>query len=373
MNRPTRSRGVAWRLERSRMRSIPMLAAIALAVAPAGCGLPGSAARPVRTSRTARWEHEAALEGDVETFGAEGNPTGNPIGGGEGYSDIVTRGHYTARTLDELRDALKQATAGQVVFLPGDVELDLGGQRALTVPAGVTVASTRGWRGSKGALLFSDKLATPGFFATGGDCVRITGLRLRGPYPHREPVAFHSRCLRTSHFGLEVDNCELSGFGICAVGVGTGASRAYVHHNSIHHNQRSGYGYGVCIGGGDCLVEANLFDWCRHHIASSGTPGSSYEARYNLCLEHANGHLFDMHGGRDRGDGTDIAGDWMNIHHNTFRSTVRSIVIRGVPSQGARVHHNWFLHPDPANAVRTSGNTQVTRNVFGGERKRIEK
>ena len=85
--------------------------------------------RSLLTQRTARWEHEANLESDKETFGAEHNPTGNPIGGGEWYKDIITRGDYTVRTFDELRDALGKAREGQVVFIPGDY----GGRAELTV------------------------------------------------------------------------------------------------------------------------------------------------------------------------------------------------------------------------------------------------
>ena len=49
----------------------------------------------------------------------------------------------------------------------------------------------------------------------------------------------------------------------------------------------------------DVLIEANRFNNGRHHIASTGRPGSSYEARYNIILENANSHHFDMHGARD--------------------------------------------------------------------------
>ena len=50
----------------------------------------------------------------------------------------------------------------------------------------------------------------------------------------------------------------------------------------------------------------------------------------NIDGEHANGHSFDMHGGRDRRDGTDVAGDWLAVHHNTFRAAhVHAVVIRG--------------------------------------------
>jgi len=47
------------------------------------------------------------------------------------------------------------------------------------------------------------------------------------------------------------------------------------------------------------LIEGNLFDFCRHAIASSGVPGSGYTARYNVHLENTISHVFDMHGARD--------------------------------------------------------------------------
>ena len=118
----------------------------------------------------------------------------------------------------------------------------------------------------------------------------------------------------------------------------------------------------------EALIEANVFDWCRHAIAATGRPGSGYEARYNLVLEHANGHSFDMHGGRDRKDGTNVAGDWIKIHHNTFRAAgVYAIVIRGKPRQGAAIHHNWF----PGGSARVvrqlnaKGNVRNYRNLVG--------
>ena len=49
----------------------------------------------------------------------------------------------------------------------------------------------------------------------------------------------------------------------------------------------------------EALIEGNVFDACRHHIAATGRVGTSYEAAFNLVLEHANGHGFDMHGARD--------------------------------------------------------------------------
>jgi hypothetical protein len=325
--------------------------------------------KPVMPDRMGRREHEAGLEKGEETFGAEHNPTGNPIGGGEDYSEIPSDGDYVAASYEDLKRSLEEAKPDQVVFVPSDGEIDFSGREALDIPEGVTLASDRGREGSPGGLLCSTPLITPGMLRAAGDCVRMTGLRLRGPYHDRERIAQGSSGFSSEHFGAEVDNCEISGFSNSATGFSSGASRAYVHHNHIHHNQKAGLGYGVSVGGGEVLVEGNLFDYCRHHIASSGSPGSAYEARYNICGENANGHLFDMHGGRDRGDATDIAGDWMNIHHNTFQCVeARSVGIRGVPSQGARIHHNWFYSPDPENILRGAGNTQVYQNAMGPER-----
>ena len=350
----------------------PLLAVLAGALA-VTLG-PAWAAQPrVLSPRTARWEHEVNLESQGERFGAEHNPTGSPIGGGPGYSDIVTEGRYTVRTYDELRQALAKAAAGEVVFVPGDAAIDMGGNAPLSIPGRVTLASDRGLDGSLGGQIVSNLLDTGrGMLMSAGDEVRITGLRIRGPYPDIAAIPKHSSGVLMRHFACEIDNCEVSGFAISAIRFNGPASRGYAHHNYIHHNRRSGYGYGISVYGADALIEANIFDACRHHIASAGAPGDAYEARYDLSRLESTSHLFDMHGGGDRGDGSSVAGDWLNVHHNTFMCLKRSVVIRGVPSAGARVHHNWFYNPDPNNAVRTQGSTLTTRNVFGPDRTLVE-
>ena len=320
-----------------------------------------------------------------EGFGAEVNPTGDPIGGCKGYRRVVDRCDYDVKTLEELLAALKEVKAGQVVYVNDNAEIDLTGEQKIVIPGGVTVASGRGRGGSEGALLYSNELATSPMFLAGGEKVRVTGLRLRGPDQERRTEQMrklykegryysipNSDGIISAHSGLEVDNCELWGWSHAAIFLKRGALKAHIHHNNIHHNQRSGLGYGVCLDQADALIEANLFDWCRHHIAGTGRPGTSYEARYNLVLENANGHSFDMHGGRDRKDRTDIAGDTIKIHHNTFKATgVPAFVIRGRPQQSADIHHNWFLHSGPDKAIRqtnATGNMQVYQNQFTKER-----
>ncbi len=318
-----------------------------------------------------------AETGDQETFGAEANSTGDPIGGGKGYRRIVTASQYRVRTKKELLLALKQATSKEVVYVEDGVEIDLTGHRQIVIPAGVVLASGRGHNGSKGALIYTreDKPTPPGkaegfaLLATGGPGVRVTGIRLRGPDTKRRRgyEYINSDGISTTHDNLEVDNCELWGWSHAGVFLRAG-TRAHIHHNSIHHCQRSGLGYGVALHTAEALIEANLFDWCRHAIAATGKTPSGYEARYNLVLEHASSHSFDMHGGKDRKDGTNIAGDWMKIHHNTFRAKVIPIVVRGRCTQSCEVHHNWFVAKNtPRDAVRQKnavGNVHVYRNRF---------
>jgi len=285
-----------------------------------------------------------------ETYGCEANPTGNPIGGGEGYNPIFTTGDFTVTTREELLEALTKAQAGQVIFVPDGVEIDLTGESNVQLPGGVTLAGTRGL----------------------GERVRLTGLRFEGPYAGTEKVSDHCSFMTTAHYGTEVDNCEVYNWNHRGITAYQGAFQVRVHHNYIHHCQRSGYGYGVRIDNADVYIIANKFDHCRHHIASSGAPGCSYEAAWNHVGEHATSHHFDMHGGRDRGDNTDIAGDWIHIHHNTFVNPNRAAAIRGVPSQWAKLHNNWFAK-SPEETVHSGGNTYVYSNVYGPEKTPQEK
>ena len=319
-----------------------------------------------------------------ETFGCEPNPTGNPVGGGEGYTDIRTTGSTTVRTAEELVAALGSAEAGDVIFIPDGVEIDLSAQERLRLPGGVTLAGTRGLNGSQGARLFSTrKIGTQ--FATAGDGVRITGLRFEGPSDSTQRVAENACFLITEHQGLEVDNCEIYRWNLQAIQGVRGASELYIHHNFIHDCARSGAGYGVSVYQCDARIIGNNFDHCRHCIASSGDPGCSYEAAYNLVLPHHTSHHFDMHGGADRGDGTVIGGEWIHIHHNTFMGDSstplaleqgdteagerRSVVLRGVPCQGAVIDHNWFARPT-SETIWTFGygNITIYRNVWGPDR-----
>jgi len=338
------------------------------------------------------------VEIDGEIYGAKPNELG-PIGGGAGYQQIVTEGDYRVATVDALCEALGKAQPGEVVYVDPDADIDctplvFAEGLVLEIPEGVTLASNRGQDGSRGAMIYSDAFATRPLIRTAGPIVRITGLWIRGPDPKRR-LDHHKRAFSTkvegetrghsyyyklpisdginaTHPGLKVDNCELSGWSHAAVYV-TGCRDVHVHHNYIHHNQFNGLGYGVSHSKAQSLIEYNLFNYNRHSIAATGNPPDAYEARHNVEIQHSLSHCFDMHGGRDRKDGTNIAGDWLKIHHNTFRSPVRAIAIRGVPQETAEIHHNWFYKAKPDGAVispwPTGGDTHINLvdNAYGTE------
>jgi len=56
------------------------------------------------------------------------------------------------------------------------------------------------------------------------------------------------------------------------------------------------------------MIERNWFNHNRHSIAGTGKPGCGYLACHNVEAGTSLSHCFDMHGGRDRKDGTDTAG-----------------------------------------------------------------
>lgn len=327
------------------------------------------------------------------------------FGGGVGYpdrppsvGDCVTR----VTTRAELEAALASARAGDVVFLPGDVRIDLTGA-SLCIPGGVTLASDRGLDGSAGALLYVTRTESRATLRACGDDVRITGLRLFGHEPTECPVEWsspgrvdctgditgatncrdcmpRSRGIRATDVDrLEVDNCELAGWTYGAIEL-IRSHDNHVHHNNIHHNQRQGLGYGVVISGignpGDVVIDHNRFDYNRHSVAASGAIGQSYVAHHNLVLEHANGHVFDMHGISESGSydpavhgPEDVAGTNMRIYANTvLPPDYRALVVRGRPTEGSWLYDNCLARRNASEAAlqrRYTGRFYVDRSPSG--------
>ncbi|MFZ4102377.1 MAG: hypothetical protein ACOYKR_10510 [Sphingobacterium thalpophilum] len=319
-------------------------------------------------------------------YGAKADENG-PIGGGKGYSKVITSGDYTVDSLESLIDALAKAKSGQVVFIPGDKIIDMTtfiyiDKIILKIAEGVTLASDRGYNGSEGALITSDSLDTPGMILINGANVRISGICLQGPNPKRY-LDHHKRAFGPGGPGhpyyykfptsnginckfpdLEVDNCIITAFSRAGISLQAGTGH-HIHHNLIHRCQYNGLGYGVSHDKASSTIEFNQFNENKHSLAGTGSPGCGYIARNNVELGISLEHNFDMHGGRDRKDNTNIAGTTMEIHNNTFLGPLRAVVIRGVPQDKCDVHHNWMpTHKNATSAVRAEEKTYTTNNLF---------
>jgi hypothetical protein len=325
--------------------------------------------------------------GTTETFGAEPNPTGNPVGGGAGYTRIISETDpkvtYVVSNEDQLLHALNNATSGNVVFVTGAANIDMSDAVGTKIPSGVTLASDRGLNGSPGGRIFRTRSGLSGDvgysnFATivTGNDVRITGLRIEGPDREQNQDLGDNNIMGAIQAGdsqnLEVDNCEISGWSYAGVAFDRSSgstANGYVHHNYIHHCHAKGYGYGVVIGYGTALIEANLFDYMRHAVADGGCPGSGYEARYNIFLTHSIDAVFDMHPNPQPPSPISHTGDLYKIHHNTIGVTDQAAVsIGAIPKLGLYVDHNRFASTYATVYQWESqgyGNVYMTRNIIG--------
>lgn len=338
----------------------------------------------------AKAETKSWLEIQGKIYGARPDETG-PTGGGSGYSRIVTKGDYTVEDLEGLLNALALAKEGQVIFIPSEKCIDLTtsiyiDQLVLDIPGGVTLASDRGVNGSNGATLMSDALKTPQMIRANGPNVRLTGLRLQGPNPKRhmehhkksfgpggEGHSYYyrfptSRGIVSEFSSLVIDNCEIFAFSRCAMSLTNGDGH-HIHHNFIHQCQYNGLGYGVSHNAASSIIEHNLFEANRHSIAGTGVPGSGYIARHNVVLGTSLSHCFDMHGGRDRKDNTNVAGSSIEIYNNTFWPPEKAIGIRGEPEGYCKVYQNWFpKYQEAGEAIYgLSAKTVAYDNAFGEE------
>ena len=62
-----------------------------------------------------------------------------------------------------------------------------------------------------------------------------------GDHHYATPAEMRSDGIRTTHDNLEVDNCNLWGFGYAGVNFSNGANFGHVHHNFMHHTQLAGW------------------------------------------------------------------------------------------------------------------------------------
>ncbi len=294
------------------------------------------------------------------------NPTNEPISGGIGYSRVIDRAQatYIVSSPQDLLTRLSSATAGQIIYIDDNAIIDLTGlvsntlNNGINVPTGVTIASGRGKNGSQGALIKSnDRFIQSNYVSIfrANANTRFTGLRFQGPAGEVSDESWQvlgtGNAIRTIAQNVEVDNCEFYDWDKWAIWLYI-YNGANIHHNYFHDTLRNGYGYHIWLGGtssetnANGMIEANIFERCRHCIASSGHL-NSWEARYNIFTENNLYKNIDRHDSGTSGYG----GKNTFFHHNLLMDMKNSVMGIAPPSPTSggilNVYSNWFFEAGP--------------------------
>lgn len=193
------------------------------------------------------------------------------------------------------------------------------------------------------------------------DNVKILGLRIEGPDKeifhngveykgknalnlnrYKDPV---STGLKIIGNNVLIENCEFSGWTYSSILIKSKSKNNKVRYSYFHHNRRYGLGYGITVDGGEAEIYGNVFNYNRHDIAGTGREGSSYEVYLNVFLLNTTSHSIDMHGGKDRGDNTDIAGNYINVYNNYFERTsgkTKALLLRGRTIEQSNFQNNYI-------------------------------
>jgi hypothetical protein len=282
-------------------------------------------------------------------------------------------------TLEQLKDRIKSAEDGDVIYLQAGIRFDFSYEPTLVIGKRVTLMSDFYGLPQKRPVFFSGSKPLPLLLIQKSGVV-IKGIRIEGIETdskideikalnrsgvkgvYQFPV---TRGIEIQASDVRISDCELSGFSHSAIFLTEGAS-AVIERNSIHHNQRWGLGYGVALHQkSQAIIQNNHFDFNWHSIAGSGSPGQEYEARSNWFGKNHNDSPLDMHGGADRKDGTQIAGKRVHIHHNKIEGTAQPIFIhRGIAQEWVSIDHNQIEFKSEKESVSFSNG--ITKESLEG-------
>jgi hypothetical protein len=281
------------------------------------------------------------------------------------YQTRNPSGEGAVFTLIELKEKIQKAKHGDIITIPADSFFDFSEEPTLTIDKKIHLKGKASTNGEK-PVFKSFKKPLP-LISIKADGVTIEGLKIEGvetDQKKKEIIELNkqgikgvyqfpvTRGIHVLANDVKIINCELSGFSHAAI-FAENAVNLLVEKNYIHHNQRWGLGYGVSL---HLLSTAriinNKFNFNRHSIAGSGSPGQSYGAAYNWFGKNHSASPLDMHGGKDRGDGTHIAGKVISIHHNTIEDNVNyAFIHRGIAQDFVIFENNKLEHSDDSKVI----------------------
>ncbi len=345
---------------------------------------------------------------DGKTYGATADDKGQ-IGGGAGYYQIYTEKDATrvVKTKEQLIAAVNFAREGDIIYIDENARIDLSDAQNskldfLDIKVKITLCSNRGFvredgSVSTGGVIICSALTSSPLMKITAEGTRITGLTIAGPDPATH-LSHHNHAFSMGNFPpcvlrvepfdpdhayyynlqnttgiligvskVEIDNCEVSGFSDAAIKVGKDINTEVVrdveiHHNYIHHNQLNGLGYGVSHYDGYSTIHHNLFNYNRHSIAAAGHAESGYTAHNNVDMGQNLSDHYDMHGGYDLKNGTDIAGEYVHIYNNTYLDGKLPYNLRGRQTDKRTFEYNAVYNP------REEYYNHLTHNRYTGEK-----
>ncbi len=269
---------------------------------------------------------------------------GASIGGGFEYEDSFKTGDYVVKSANELVEALGKAKSGDVIFIPGNVKIDMteymyADQYAIKLQEGITLASDRGREGSKGGMLFTSAIRAVPFIQAGVDA-RITGLRIQGPDAKQRDWKnrLFMSGIKIDQPGVTVDNCEISAFNYA--GIEVAGETAVIRHNYIHDIQAVNRGFGVCVDGAKAVIENNLFNNIRVCVRGIQRPTVYMEIRNNIDMGNTLECFMQIE--KSRSGGTLQESDYVKISNNTLLSTAQLFQTGDFPLESLEIMDNYF-------------------------------
>lgn len=242
------------------------------------------------------------------------------------FKNAFSQKKYIVTNLDELISYTTMAKDKDTIFVGNKTILNLTGQNII-INKGVKFLSERG-SNKEGALLYSNSFYpelsyTPLILMK--DSSEISGFRIQGP---NKNITDHNQitqrgvanAIKIDGYNVKILNNEIYNFDKWAVWAYKSQNNE-IAYNYIHHTKLAGYGYGVWVGGygsekgGMTYIHHNIFDNCRHAIASSGSYNSWF-AYNNFFLRQQTFVNLDRHG---QGRGT-IGGVNTWVKNNVFYS-----------------------------------------------------